>query len=55
MKLKPYVKSVIATLGAILIAMQVAMEDGAITSAEWIVIVTAAVTAVGVYFFPNRP
>jgi uncharacterized membrane protein YpjA len=54
MKLAPYVKSIVATAGAVLVAVQVAIEDGAITSQEWVLIATGFVTAVGVYFFPNK-
>lgn len=50
-----YAKSIFAALMAALTAVYAALngENGNITDAEWVGIAIAAVTALGVYLFPN--
>lgn len=48
-----YAKAVVAIIGAVIIAVNVALEDGIFTNDEWFAVAVAAVTAVGVYLFPN--
>lgn len=49
-----YWKAIIAVLAAAAIAAQAAINDGAITNAEWLTIATAALAALGVYATPNK-
>lgn len=52
--LKKYTKSIVAVVIAGLYAVQAALTDDTITSAEWHTIALAVVTAIGVYLFPNK-
>lgn len=54
-RLSPYFKSIAAALGAAGIAVQAALTDGEITTAEWLTIGIAVLTALGVYQVENRP
>lgn len=54
-KLRPYYKTIAAALGATAIALQSAYTDGEITSAEWVAIGIAALTALGVFGVENKP
>lgn len=55
LKLSPYFKSIAAALGAAVIAVQAALTDGEITSAEWLTIGIAVLTTLGVFQVENRP
>jgi hypothetical protein len=50
---KRYKKFLVAAAGAALLALQAAITDGTITSAEWYMILTSALAAAGVWKFPN--
>lgn len=51
-----YTKAIVAVIGAAVAAVQIALTgDNSIDGQEWTTIVIAVVTAVGVYFFPNKP
>jgi peptidoglycan/LPS O-acetylase OafA/YrhL len=54
-KLKPYAKAIVAVLVAGVVALQAALTDGTVTDDEWKAIAAAVVTAVLVYFVPNKP
>lgn len=54
-KLAAYWKAIVAVIGAVAVVVQSALTDGTITSAEWVTIAIAAVTAVGVYLKANKP
>lgn len=54
-KIRPYYKSIAAALGAAALALQSAITDGEITTAEWVAIGIAVLTALGVYQVENRP
>ena len=54
-KFAEYWKAIVAVIGAVAVAVQAAVTDGTITSAEWLTIAIAAVTAVGVYLKANTP
>ena len=54
-KFAEYWKAIVAVIGAVAVAVQAAVTDGTITSAEWVTIAIAAVTAVGVYLKANKP
>jgi hypothetical protein len=50
-----YAKFVAALVAAGLVALQTALTDGTVTSAEWVTIGLAVLGAVGVLAVPNRP
>ena len=50
-----YAKFLVAIVAAALIALQVALADGGVSTSEWVTILLAAIGAVGVYAVPNRP
>lgn len=54
-KLRPYYKTVAAALGAAAVALQAALTDGNVESAEWWAIGIAVLTALGVYQVENKP
>jgi len=54
-KLAEYWKAIVAVVGAVAVVVQSALTDGTITSAEWVTIAIAAVTAIGVYLKANKP
>lgn len=54
-KAKQVTKAIIAVAGAVGVAVAAAITDDTITSAEWVTIGIAFVTAVGVYWFKNDP
>jgi len=54
-KYAEYWKAIVAVVGAVAVVVQAALTDGTITSAEWVTIAIAAVTAVGVYLKANKP
>jgi len=54
-KLAEYWKAIVAVVGAVAVVVQTALTDGTITSAEWVTIAIAVVTAVGVYLKANAP
>lgn len=54
MPVSTFAKAVVAIVGAIIVSIQAALEDGIFTGDEWFTIVVAAVTAVGVYLVPNK-
>jgi hypothetical protein len=49
-----YAKAIIAIIGATLTAVSVALEDDRILGEEWVAIAVALVTAVGVFWVPNK-
>jgi hypothetical protein len=49
-----YAKGIVAVIGAGVLALQVALDDGVILSSEWPTIAIAVITAVGVYLVPNK-
>lgn len=49
-----YAKAVVAVVGAVVAALQFALEDGVIVGQEWTTIVIAIITAVGVFLVPNK-
>lgn len=49
-----YLKFLVAAVTAGGVALQVAITDGAVSSAEWVTIVLAGVGAVGVLLIPNK-
>jgi len=51
----PYWKSVAAAVGALAITAQTVVDDGAVESSEWGVILTAVAAAVAVFFKRNEP
>jgi hypothetical protein len=53
-KLPEYWKAIVAVVGAVAVAVQAALTDSTITSAEWLTIAIAAITAVGVYAKANK-
>ena len=53
-KFAEYWKAIVAVIGAVAVVVQAALTDGTITSAEWVTIAIAAVTAVGVYLKANK-
>lgn len=50
-----YAKAIVAIAGAGLAALNVALDDGIFSQQEWIAVVVAVLTAVGVYLVPNEP
>jgi len=54
-KFAEYWKAIVAVVGAVAVVVQSALTDGTITSAEWVTIAIAAITAVGVYLKSNKP
>lgn len=54
-QLRPYSKSIMAALGALVLALQTAYTDGEITTAEWVAIGIAVLTALGVFQVENKP
>lgn len=50
-----YAKFIVGIIGAAVIAIQTALTDGVITSAEWGTIALAVLTALGVWGAPNKP
>ncbi|REF00284.1 hypothetical protein [Thermomonospora umbrina] len=50
-----YAKTIIATVLAAAYAVQAAITDETVTTTEWVGIVLAVLTALGVYVVPNRP
>lgn len=55
MKVKQYVKGILALIAATVVTVQTAITDDVITTAEWGVIVTSFVGAVSVIWFKNEP
>ncbi|MBB5130549.1 hypothetical protein HNP84_000237 [Thermocatellispora tengchongensis] len=53
MKIGKYWKSILATTGAVVVAGEAVVSDGVITGNEWVNLVIALATAVGVYLVPN--
>lgn len=53
--MRRYAKAIVAALVPILLAVQAALSDNAITQSEWVAILLAALGAVGVWAAPNRP
>jgi len=53
--LKPYLKSIVAIAVAVLTAVGAAITDGTVTDDEKKAIAAAFLTAVLVYFVPNKP
>jgi len=54
-RLLPVAKTVVAAVGAGLVAIAAATTDDVITTEEWITIGIAVATGAGVYFVPNKP
>jgi hypothetical protein len=50
-----YAKAAAALLGAMATALTAALEDGTISGQDWIAIVLAGITALGVAGIRNRP
>lgn len=50
-----YAKALVAVATAVAAVVQSAITDGHISAQEWGLIVTAVITAIGVYLFPNKP
>jgi hypothetical protein len=48
-----YAKFAVAAIAAGLVALQTALTDGTVTSAEWVTIAIAVVGALGVWIVPN--
>lgn len=53
-KIKKYTKSIVMVVVTVLVALSAAMTDG-ISSAEWVNVAIAGVTAAGVFAAPNVP
>lgn len=53
--MQAYAKAIVATAGAALVALQVAISDGGVSADDWIKIGIATLTAIGVYLVPNVP
>lgn len=47
-----YGKTILAALAALVIALQVALDDNKISQQEWVTILIAVLSAVGVYYAP---
>lgn len=54
MQVGRYAKTIVAVVIGAAVAAQAAITDGTITNAEWVTIGLAALTAAGVYVFPNK-
>ncbi|MBG0828571.1 hypothetical protein HS041_12405 [Planomonospora sp. ID67723] len=54
MQISKYWKSVLATLGATVVAAEAIVDDSVVTDNEWVNLGIAALTAVGVYLVPNK-
>ncbi|MEU8035723.1 hypothetical protein [Streptosporangium sp. NPDC049078] len=54
MQISKYWKSVLATVGATVVAAEAVVSDGVVTDNEWVNLGIAALTAVGVFLVPNR-
>ena len=54
-KYAEYWKGIIAVVAAVAVAVQAALTDGTITSAEWVTIAITAIGAVGVILKANKP
>lgn len=52
--MRVYLKAIVAFVGACAEALLVYVDDNAITSDEWPLIVAGIATLIGVYFFPNK-
>lgn len=52
--MEKYLKTVVAVLTAGLLALQLALTDGGMTTEEWVAVAIAVVGALGVYAIPNR-
>jgi hypothetical protein len=55
MRIAPYWKTVAAAVAAGAIAVQAALSDSTITTAEWVTIGLAVLGALGVYAAKNQP
>jgi hypothetical protein len=53
--LKPYLKAIVAVAVAVLTTVSTVITDGAVTDDEKKLIVGAFLSAVLVYFVPNKP
>ncbi len=54
MQISKYWKSVLATVGAVVVAAEAVVDDAVVTDNEWVNLGIAALTAVGVFLVPNR-
>jgi hypothetical protein len=55
MKIKPYMKAIVGALVAGLTALSTALIDNTVTGQEWIAVVIATLTGLGVvYAVPNK-
>lgn len=54
MKISPYWKSVVAVLGAVVVAVDAVVGDLVVTGTEGVNIGIALLTAFGVYFVKNK-
>lgn len=52
--MRVYLKAIVAFVGAVAEALLVYVDDNAISSDEWPLIVAGIATLIGVYFFPNK-
>ncbi len=50
-----YAKSILAVIGAGVLALQAALEDDVVLANEWTTIAIALITAIGVFLIPNKP
>ncbi len=55
MKVASYVKTIVAVVGAAVVAVQAAITDGSITPSEAVQVALAVLAALGVYALPNAP
>lgn len=53
MKLGSYAKTIVAGVLAAAYALQAALTDDTVTTSEWVGIVLAVLTTLGVYVVPN--
>lgn len=54
-KLKPYLKTVVASVGTAAYAIGAALSDDKVTNSEWVSIATAVAITLGVFQVPNKP
>lgn len=49
-----YAKALVAIAGAVLAALNVALDDGLFSQQDYVAVAVALLTAVGVYLVPNN-
>lgn len=53
-RLQPFLKAVVAVAGAVVLVVDASLADGIVTTSEWFDVAVAVITAVGVYWTPNK-